>query len=352
MLFIAGSAFAKPDKFKVGMILPLSGPAADYGQSLENCIRLAKEDHPENFTNIEFIAEDAQHDVKQAISAFQKLTEVDKVDFIYTWGVPFCKGLAPIAEARKIPLIGQCINQDASQGKKYVLRFMNYTDEYLRAQAKYLKEKKLNKLGLILAEHPYLEDMYNALKRSLQNGQTIEEIDRYQINSSDFRSSISKIRNSDYDSIGVFLYAGQISLFYRQLKEQKLDPHTFGTNFFETLSEVNTAGSSMDDAIFSTNDVNADFVERYKNKFKNVSAIGFGALGYEFATLTGELFNSGSEKLTPEEIIKSFSNMKERKGTAAGPYSFRDSKEAGMYVYFPVAIKRIQDKNFIVESLY
>ena len=38
--------------FKIGMILPLTGAAADYGKSIERCVDLAKEDNPENFTNI------------------------------------------------------------------------------------------------------------------------------------------------------------------------------------------------------------------------------------------------------------------------------------------------------------
>ena len=334
------------------MILPLSGAAADYGQSIQNSISLAKEDQPEIFTKIKFITEDAQHDVKLAISAFKKLVELDKVDLIYTWGVPFCKGLAPIAEAQKIPLVGQCINQDSTRGRKYVLRFMNYTDEYLLAQVKDLYNKKFERLGIVLADHPYLEEMYEALMRTLVDGQSVKVVDKFLIDNFNFRSTISKVKASNYDAIGVFLYAGQISQFYKQLAEQKLDIPTFGTNFFESLSEINSAGKTMDGAVFANNLARAEYIERYQDKYNSVSQIGFGALGYEFAVLTGKLFNNTPNKLSADQIVAKYTSSGVQGGTAAGPYEFKNIEEAGQYAYFPIAIKRIEAQKFNIEKIY
>ena len=45
-------AFAEP--VKVGAILPLTGPVAEYGQAIVNSINFAREDHPELFENLTF----------------------------------------------------------------------------------------------------------------------------------------------------------------------------------------------------------------------------------------------------------------------------------------------------------
>jgi hypothetical protein len=89
------------EKFKVGAVLPLTGAAADYGIAIKNCIELARKDNPELFTNIEFIYEDAAYDPKTAVSAYRSLTDGQQVDLTVTWGVSFCKALAPIACPQK-----------------------------------------------------------------------------------------------------------------------------------------------------------------------------------------------------------------------------------------------------------
>jgi branched-chain amino acid transport system substrate-binding protein len=338
--------YAEQGKFKIGVILPLSGQAADYGGSIENCIGLAKEDRPELFRNVEFIFEDAQHDPNKAVAAFRKLTAVDKVDLVYTWGVPFCKALAPIAEAARTPLIGQCIDQGSSAGRNYVLRFMNYTDEYLGVQTARLMERREKRIGLVLAEHPYLEEMHAALKRNLREGQTVEVIDSYQVTSTDFKSTVSKIRRNNYDSIGVFLYPGQIAQFYRQLREQRVSIPTFGTNFLESISELKLAGGTMEGAEFTNNTVKQEFADRYQAKYKNASQLGFGALAYEFTILMGNLFGGDSGAVNADKIMMRLADVSRQEGVAAGPYEFRNTKVAGKYFYFPISVKRISGEAF------
>lgn len=348
LLCAVSSGHAEAPRFKIGLILPLSGPAADYGQSIENCIQLAREDFPDLFSNIKFIFEDAQHDPSLAISSFRKLTNIDKVDLIYTWGVPFCKVLAPIAEAGKVPLVGQCINQDSSAGRKYVVRFMNYTDEYLKTQVEYLRSKRIFKIGVVLAEHPYLEEMYAALRRNLLSGQSVEVVDSYQINDSDLRTSITRLKSSDYDAVGVFLYPGQIAQFYRQAREQQLQLPTFGTNFFESVSELRLARGAMEGAIYANNTVEEGFAERYLKRFHNISQLGFGALGYEFSLLIGRLFNKMDSGSGRASVLDRLTGVARQRGSAAGPFEFRKSTIAGQYFYFPIAVKQVHNDRFVV----
>ncbi|RIL05036.1 MAG: hypothetical protein DCC75_12070, partial [Proteobacteria bacterium] len=223
--------------FKVGVIVPLTGSLGDYGMAIYNSIELAKRDRPEVFDRVQFIFEDVQYDTKSAISAFHNLRQLQKIDLVYVWGVTFCKALAPLAEAVRLPMVGQCIDQEAASGRHFILRFMNYSSEYMLVQAEYLKQRGLNRIGIILADNSYLEEMYTALVENLLPGQRLEIIERIPITDMDLRTPISKAKFVEYDAVGVFLGPGQISQFYRQAREQSLSTPTFGTNFFESLSE-------------------------------------------------------------------------------------------------------------------
>ena len=70
--FVAQPAFAETDNaFKVGVILPLSGPLAEYGVAASNGFKLAQAERPELFKNIQFLMDDSQYDNKKAISSYQ-----------------------------------------------------------------------------------------------------------------------------------------------------------------------------------------------------------------------------------------------------------------------------------------
>jgi outer membrane PBP1 activator LpoA protein len=64
-----------PDRFVVGLILPLSGELADYGAALRRGFELAEEDAPERFKYLDLRYQDSQYDQKTALSAFRFLEQ-------------------------------------------------------------------------------------------------------------------------------------------------------------------------------------------------------------------------------------------------------------------------------------
>ena len=348
LLLFCSAAVADPS-VRVGVILPLTGGAADYGESVRNSIELAREDRKDVLSKVDFLYEDAAYDPKQAVSAFHKLTRVDKVDLIYVWGVAYCKAVAPLAEASRVPFIGQCIDPTIARDRSYVIRFMNYTDQYLLATTRYLHSKGHLRLAVVVTENPYLEEMLAALERNLLDGQTVSVIDRLPPSEMDFRSVISRIRRSNADAVGVFLSIGQIAAFYRQLREQQLTLSTFGTNFFESLTEIQAAGGALDGAIFANNEVGQSFVRRYKERFGRITQIGFGALAYEFVSSLGTVIESlPPAQISGNAILKGFAQLPKQAGTAAGPYEFRSDPIVGRYFEFPIVIKQIRGSDFSV----
>lgn len=92
------------DRIKLGVIVPLTGPLAFFGQDFVRTFNLTVEDQPDLKKYVDIIWEDSAYDSKKAVAAFNKLSTIDKVDLIYSFGGPMLNALAPLAERQKIPL--------------------------------------------------------------------------------------------------------------------------------------------------------------------------------------------------------------------------------------------------------
>lgn len=340
-LFICTSAFAEP--FKIGVILPFTGPAAANGIAMQNSIELAQKDNPNNFTNIKFIYEDAAYDAKQALSAFIKLKDKDAVNLFYIWGISFCKPIAPLAESSKVPVVGQCIEQTSYMNNKYLLRFMNSTDEYSKLLLSYIRDKHWKNMGIVLTEHAYIEGMFEALQKNSLPDEKFSIVDRYPTGPADMSTTVTKLKHSNFDSIGVFLTPGQIGQFYKLLSQQRITKPSFGTNYFENHDDIKLSNHGMAGAVYVHNKVEPSFIERYQNLYGNQSELAFGAMAYEFASLSGELFNDNGPILSADQIMKKLMETKVREGKATGQYKFIQTSDGDRHFSFPMAVKQIQD---------
>jgi ABC-type branched-subunit amino acid transport system substrate-binding protein len=88
-LITASDSIAESGKqgaFRVGAIVPLTGPLADYGVAVQSGFEFAKRDHPEKFGNIEIVLQDSKYDGMTALNAFNTLSARGDVDLYYVRG--------------------------------------------------------------------------------------------------------------------------------------------------------------------------------------------------------------------------------------------------------------------------
>jgi len=343
-LFQPASAWTQP--FKVGVIVALSGPAAANGIAMRNSIELAKSDSPENFTNIEFIFEDARYDSAQAVAAFHKLKEIDRVNLFYVWGVSFCSPTASIALKARVPVICQGIEQPSYINNPYVIRFMNSTDQYMKLLLSHIRKKGWRKIGIVITDNPYVEGLLEALERNIMSDEAVTVVDRYPTGELDMSSTVTKLRRSSFDVIGVLLTPGQIGQFYQQLAKQQITTPTFGANFFENFDEIRLGGKAMNGAVYVHNQVESSFVDRYQATFGNQSQLAFGGMAYEFASTVGGLFNIGGSQLSSEQVLEKFSLLTSQSGKAMGSYRFTRSANGDRYFDFLAAVKEVRDGSY------
>jgi len=107
LLLTAGSAMAQ-DKFKIGLILPMTGPFASTGKQIEAAARLymAQNGDTVGGKKVELIVKDdtSAPDVTKRIA--QELVVNDKVNVLAGFGLtPLALATAPIATQSKTPLV-------------------------------------------------------------------------------------------------------------------------------------------------------------------------------------------------------------------------------------------------------
>jgi len=345
------SAYAEP--FKVGVILPLSGPAAMYGGACVNAGSLFKLDRPDN--NIEFIVEDSRFEAPITISAYNKLVGNDKVDIIYVWGAGPAAAVAPIAEIKKHPIVLMTGDSRDIKGRKFAISFVNHLKEFSLKLLEELRRRNKKKVAIVKTEIQFFETLIDEMKNNLNTDESIDIIDSFVPGQNvNFQSAITKIRqaqiNKKYDALGVMLMSGQLSSFYKKISEQKLKIDTFTTHFLESKTERAQSGSSITGAFYSAVNAEDSFVNKYADKFKTTDQVGFAAEFYDFLALVDDLFSEdykNDKKLSPDEILERIESVKERHGASGKYYFMRDNPEAdpvgGKRFKFPIVIKEVTE---------
>lgn len=336
--------FAEP--LRIGVVLPLTGGVAEYGIAGKNGIALAQEEHPELFREIEFLYEDDQYEGKLAMTAYQKLKTVDKVDMMYLWGIAPASAVAPVAESQKLPLLAVTCQRDVGLGRKYVIRFCYQGQEGGRVLLEYLRSKGYKKLGLVTTEFAFINTVVEGMQENLREDESLEIVDSYLFGDHDFSASISKLKKKQFDAVGVFLGSGQISQFYRQAGSLKFKAKTFGTDFFDSLSEVADAKGGMTGAVFAAPSTNKDFALRYRKRFGNDLQIPWAANAYDFAILVGSHLGYQGDKLPAEEIIERIKSVKPFEG-ASNSVAFVESDKLGAGFDFSVVMKMVKEGEII-----
>jgi len=339
------------NKFRVGAILPLTGGLAEYGVAAKNGIELAKEQRPELFANVAFVYEDSQWDAKTAVSAFNKLVCTGNVSLVFNWGNPTTEAIAPIAETRNVPLIGMTLDPSAARGKTRLIRSINPASDFSKRLAEHLKLEGYKKLGVVMAQNTYVQGLLDGLKANLAADQQVTTIATFNLPDMDFRPAILKAKSQGYDAIGVFLISGQVSTFYRQLQQQHVTIPTFGTDFFESASEIKMANGAMEGAVYPHIGVTPSFESQYKAKYNNDYQIAYAGNAYDMAVMIGTLFGPAQASWSPQRILDELRIPRSSLNGVTGTFKYKHTEEGDSYFEFPVYLKRIEGAAFIIRQL-
>jgi branched-chain amino acid transport system substrate-binding protein len=203
---------------KIGVVTPLTGGVAYWGESTVVGVRMAEEGLAKDGIKIKFILEDGQLDPKVALNAAQKLVNVDKVNAIFSEFNPASIAVSSFLEDKNVfHLYNSVIVSPLAQSPNNFKTYLDYQAS-CREVAKYLMDHKgVKKVGV--------------LKMNLEHGNLclkgIEEVfgsdnvvvEAYNPGVMDFRSLIGKITTKGADVIFHASYQPETLASIRQMDE-------------------------------------------------------------------------------------------------------------------------------------
>ncbi len=337
---------ADQEKFTVGLILPLSGGLADYGEALRHGFELAEADYPELFKHIELRYEDSKYEEKTALSAFYSLEQKGGVDLYHVWGVSPNAAILPISNAKKRPALSETSMRSAGKDRPYVV--VASRTGYAAAQnlVNTFAAKGWKHVGLIITQIPYYTDIADALvELGKQKNIQIELYDQVAPSDHDFKSILTRTKNKDIDAIGPLLLADQILSFCNQANALHYAKPIFGAHIHNSAELMKQCLPLSEGAFFPGVIVSQDFRRRYAERFGTELRIDSAAGSYETAKIIAQLFGKTEKaKLTPEEIIARFKTVNEP-NSSIGSFAYSETPEGGQAINFSEIVLSFEGGN-------
>ncbi len=282
-LFLASAvqAQSKPDKFKIGGVVSLSGPYGLLGEDMRRGVQIAIEERQGKVLGvpIEVIWEDDETKPQPAVQKATKLVSEGAHMIFGALSSASTLAIMNITKQRKIPHLVTISADDKITlpgGSRYTFRTSNTLDMENRMALSYLQDKKLKKLYAVAADYQATRDGWEWFRKQAEkNGVQITGEDFAPLGNRDFSSIVDKIAKSDADSVFLSLTGSDVVTFLKQAGQVNLGKTRviFGP---VVADETMAAGvgpaslgvnSGMRYHYSIDNPANRKFVEAYQKKY-------------------------------------------------------------------------------------
>lgn len=277
------------NKIKIGVITMLSGDYSIVGEQVARSINLTLDKLPDR-NNFEFIYEDGQCDKVMSINAARKLINVDKVQIIISAGCSDTTvAIAPIVNSEKIVTIMPSTGgTNIDNAGEYIFRNGNSDiNSAIQPAMDFINKFNYKKVALITDSTEAMQDIrLNFKKAYIKLGGTVSIDDLVSSNEKDFRTIISKIKDSNVDVVFINSQTGLTGAYFiKQAKVLNLNKPIF-TNFnTATNTETYKITNNLIDGVYfyepaynQNSKQVINFLNNYKKEYGSLPPLLFHAI--------------------------------------------------------------------------
>ena len=250
-LLLSSAALAE-DTVKIGLLVPLTGPAAADGASALASVQIALDqvnaDGGVLGKQVELIYYDDRADTKDAVALAHKLIEQDKiVAFVAgSYSLP-TRSVAPIFQEEEIPLVAAyAIHPDVTRAGDYCFRngFLGFVEG---KAAGYASHKLLGakRVALLTSDNDFGTTLVTGFKMYKDKYAPEMEIvseQTYPMSETDYKPYLSKIKEINPDVIFASGYYFQTGPMLRQARELGIESKIIGEEGADSPKLVEIAG--------------------------------------------------------------------------------------------------------------
>lgn len=304
----------KQECVKIGVILPLTGDFAIYGNDMKKGIDFA---HKESDLNINLVYEDDVADTKKAISALNSL-KIRNIDIVIAGATSnVANGLLPLVNKEKILLLSpKATDPNLSKADDYFFRIWPTDDVDGRVSAQYITDNlKLKRIAIFYPNVDYGVGIKKVFVKELETKEVQIVFEAgYQNGVTDFKTQISLIKNANPDILFLPAYYREAVIILKQLNELNCDFYIAGVSSFYEKDIINSSGKLKDNVFFtypffsidSQNPATQQFKEKYKSQYNEIPN-AFIAHGYD----SFKVLEQNIKLLIQNKQVVSSENLKE-----------------------------------------
>jgi branched-chain amino acid transport system substrate-binding protein len=286
LLFVVGTAGAA-DTIKIGMLAPLTGPAAADGLSAQNSVKLALERvNAEGGLlgkKVELVGYDDRADAKESVALSRKLIEQDKVVAVVggSYSTPM-RAVAPIFQEEKIPFVAAyAVHPDITKAGNFCFRngFLGTVEGKAAAFAA-VKMLKAKRISLLVSDNDFGRTLAEGFKYYIEKkaggAAAIISTQAYPMAEKDFKAYLSKIKQDNPDLIFSSGYYFQTGPVVKQAREMGITAHIMGEEGADSPKFLEIAGSTAAEGFVIATNLNRDdkrpevkkFLTTYETRYK------------------------------------------------------------------------------------
>lgn len=285
-VFLLSGVAKGADTIKIGLMVPLTGPAAADGFSAHSSVKLALERVNSSGgllgKKVELVVYDDRADGKEAVALARKLIEQDKVVAVVggSYSTP-SRAVAPIFQEEKIPFVAAyAVHPDITKAGDYCFR-NGFLGTVEGKSAAYAAVKMLNakRIALLVSDNDFGRTLAEGFKyymdKYAKGVATIVSQQAYPFQEKDFKAYLTKIKQENPDLIFASGYYFQTGPIVKQAREMGITAHILGEEGADSPKLLEIAGPSAEGFVIVTN-LNRDdkrkevqnFLKTYEERFK------------------------------------------------------------------------------------
>ena len=225
---LASTGLMAQEKFKIGLILPMTGPFASTGKQIEAAAKLYMAQNGDMVAGkkVELIVKDdtSAPDVTKRIA--QELVVNDKVSVLAGFGLtPLALATAPIATQSKTPLVVMAAaTSSITEASPFVIRTSFALPQAAVGMADWAPKNNIKKVVPLVSDYgPGIDAEKYFKERFTFNGGQVTESLRVPMRNPDFAPFLQKVRDAKPDAVYVFVPSGAGAALMKQFAERGMD---------------------------------------------------------------------------------------------------------------------------------
>jgi branched-chain amino acid transport system substrate-binding protein len=217
------------DGVKIGTLIPLTGPLAEFGPNFRKAADLAATHFADAGLTLQLVHADDETSAIPAVAAARKLADVDKVPAIV--GAAASGVTIPVAESVTVPnKVLQISNASTSplitvlpadQGQDFLFRTCPSDALQGVVLAKLATESKYKKAATIYVNNPYGQGLGEQFKRSFEKrgGKVVAMVPHDEAPAPTYVAELRKAVRDKPDVLAAISYPGHASIYLREAIE-------------------------------------------------------------------------------------------------------------------------------------